>query len=112
MKVRKLIGGGHENDSEYIITEMLDFNQTLGAVLDYAEKDGNTLVLVTADHETGGFALSSNQDNYNEVKGTFSTGGHTATMIPIFAYGPSSEEFTGIYENYNVFHKIIGILIP
>ncbi|WP_422861546.1 alkaline phosphatase [Flagellimonas sp. W118] len=102
--------GGHENDAEYIITEMLDFNQTLGAVLDYAEKDGNTLVLVTADHETGGFALSSNQDNYNEVKGTFSTGGHTATMIPIFAYGPGSEEFTGIYENYNVFHKIMGIL--
>ncbi|WP_420320034.1 alkaline phosphatase [Flagellimonas sp.] len=99
--------GGHENNADYIITEMMDFDKTLGAILDFAEKDGNTLVLVTADHETGGFALSSNNNNYNDVKGTFSTGGHTATMIPIFAYGPGSEKFKGIYENYKVFHKII-----
>ncbi len=102
--------GGHENNADYIITEMMDFNQTVGAVLDFAERDGNTLVLVTADHETGGFALSSKSNDYNQVEGTFSTGGHTATMIPIFAYGPGSEKFTGIYENYNVFHKIMGIL--
>ncbi|WP_223826595.1 alkaline phosphatase [Flagellimonas sp. S3867] len=104
--------GGHENDANYIITEMLDFDQALGVILDYAEKDGNTLVLVTADHETGGFALSSNKNNYNDVTGTFSTGGHTATMIPIFAFGPGSNRFTGIYENYNVFHKIMHILNP
>ncbi|WP_168796295.1 alkaline phosphatase [Flagellimonas onchidii] len=102
--------GGHANDAEYIITEMLDFDKTLGAVLDFAEKDGNTLVLVTADHETGGFALSSTGGNYNEVQGTFSTGGHTSTMIPIFAYGPGSDSFTGIYENYKVFHKIMHVL--
>lgn len=102
--------GGHENDANYIITEMLDFDKTLGVILDYAEKDGNTLVLVTADHETGGFALSSTDNNYNKVKGTFSTGGHTATMIPIFAYGPGSELFGGIFENYNVFHKLMQIL--
>ena len=102
--------GGHDNNANYIVTEMLDFDKTLGTILDYAEKDGNTLVLVTADHETGGFALSSSEGNYNEVKGTFSTGGHTSTMIPIFAYGPGSESFGGIYENYNVFHKIIHIL--
>ncbi|MEX0312902.1 MAG: alkaline phosphatase [Allomuricauda sp.] len=102
--------GGHENNSDYIITEMLDFDKTLGAVLDYAEKDGNTLVLVTADHETGGFALSSNKNNYNKVQGTFSTGGHTATMIPIFAYGPGSNQFDGVYENYTVFHKIMQVL--
>ncbi|MGW9687053.1 alkaline phosphatase [Flagellimonas sp. 2504JD1-5] len=102
--------GGHENDANYIVTEMLDFDKTLGTILDYAEKDGNTLVLVTADHETGGFALSSNNNNYNDVKGTFSTGGHTVTMIPIFAYGPGSDRFKGIYENYNVFHKIMHVL--
>ena len=99
--------GGHQNSPDYIITEMMDFDKTLGVILDFAEKDGNTLVLVTADHETGGFALSSNNNNYNDVKGTFSTGGHTATMIPIFAYGPGSERFNGIYENYKVFHKIM-----
>ena len=102
--------GGHANDAKYIIAEMQDFDKMLGAVLDYAEKDGNTLVLVTADHETGGFALSSNKNNYNQVEGTFSTGGHTSTMIPIFAYGPGSEQFNGIYSNYKVFHKIRDLL--
>ena len=101
--------GGHANDANYIITEMQDFDKALGAILDYAEKDRNTLVLVTADHETGGFALSSSKNNYNKVEGTFSTGGHTSTMIPIFAYGPGSDLFTGIYSNYKVFHKILNL---
>lgn len=101
--------GGHANDANYIITEMQDFDKALGAILDYAEKDGNTLVLVTADHETGGFALSSKMNNYNQVEGTFSTGGHTSTMIPIFAYGPGSDLFTGIYSNYEVFHKMLKV---
>ncbi|NQZ60426.1 MAG: alkaline phosphatase, partial [Lentisphaeraceae bacterium] len=54
--------GGHDNDGEYIISEMLDFNKTLGQVLKYAEKNKNTLVVVTADHETGGFTLASKND--------------------------------------------------
>ena len=45
--------GGHANNSEYIVAEMLDFNKAVGAVLDFAKEDGNTLVIVTADHETG-----------------------------------------------------------
>ena len=102
--------GGHANDANYIITEMQDFDKTLGAVLDFAEKDGGTLVLVTADHETGGFALSSSKNNYDQVEGTFSTGGHTSTMIPIFAYGPGSEKFNGIYSNFEVFHRILALL--
>ncbi|TMU57359.1 alkaline phosphatase [Flagellimonas algicola] len=102
--------GGHANDANYIITEMQDFDKALGVILDYAEKDGNTLVVVTADHETGGFALSSDKNNYDQVVGTFSTGGHTSTMIPIFAYGPGSEQFNGIYSNFEVFHKILGLL--
>src|SRR5690606_32415090 len=49
--------GGHANNTEYIISEMLDFDSAVGSVLDFAEKDGNTLVIITADHETGGFAI-------------------------------------------------------
>ncbi len=48
---------GHDNDSEYLIAEMLDFEKTIAVALDFAMKDGNTLVVVTADHETGGLAL-------------------------------------------------------
>jgi len=87
--------GGHANDANYIIEEMKDFDKTIGEALDFAEKDGNTLVIVTADHETGGLALSSakvrKQDDYRGIAPTFSTGGHTAALIPVFAYGPGSE---------------------
>lgn len=109
--------GGHDNDADYLITELLDFDKALGVALNFAEKDGNTLVVVTADHETGGFALSSTpkltesgtmSSDYNEITGTFSTGGHTTTLIPVFAYGPGAEAFTGIYENTGIFDKIVA----
>jgi alkaline phosphatase len=98
--------GGHANDANYLIQEVIDFDKAIGAALDFAEKDGNTLVIVTADHETGGFALSSDK-SYNKIKGTFSTGGHTATLIPVFAFGPGSEVFNGIYENTKIYNKIM-----
>ncbi len=50
--------GGHDNDGPYVVNEMLDFDRTIGIVLEFAEKDGNTLVIVTADHETGGMGLN------------------------------------------------------
>ena len=107
--------GGHANDADFLISELIDFDDTIGKALDFAEKDGNTLVIVTADHETGGFTLSSTQkkrkngknySDYNEITGTFSTKGHSATLIPVFAYGPGAELFSGIYENTEIFHKI------
>ena len=102
--------GGHDNDVNYLITELIDLDNTLGTLLDFAEKDGETLIVVTGDHETGGFTLASNGDNYNEIKPSFSTDGHSATMIPVFAYGPGAEKFGGIYENTQIFHKIMSLL--
>ena len=98
--------GGHANDAEYIIEEVKDFDKTLGVTLDFAERDGNTLVVVTADHETGGFALSSGE-SYNDLVGTFSTGGHTPDLIPVFAYGPGAESFAGIYENTGIYDRMV-----
>lgn len=104
--------GGHANDANYIIEEMKDFDKVIGEALDFAEKDGNTLVVVTADHETGGFALSSakvrRQDDYRGLAPTFSTGGHTAALIPVFAYGPGAERFKGIYQNQEIFGKMLA----
>ena len=108
--------GGHANDADYLISELIDFDDAVGKALDFAEKDGNTLVIVTADHETGGFTLSStlketedgkSYSDYSEITPTFSTNGHSATLIPVFAYGPGSESFSGIYENTEIFHKIL-----
>lgn len=108
--------GGHANDAEYLISELIDFDDAIGKALNFAEKDGNTLVIVTADHETGGFTLSStpkkeedgtSYSDYNEITGTFSTKGHSATLIPVFAYGPGAEAFSGVYENTDIFNKIL-----
>jgi len=101
--------GGHDNDADYLISELLDFDETLGAVLDFAEKDGETLVVVTADHETGGFTLASNKGDYNDISPSFSTGGHSGTMVPVFAYGPGSENFGGIYENTAIYSKLLSL---
>ena len=104
--------GGHANDGEYIVTEVQDFDRTLGVALDFAEEDGNTLVVVTADHETGGFSLVAGKrgeiPDYGLVDFGFSTGGHSASMVPVFAYGPGAEAFGGIYQNTEIHHKILS----
>jgi alkaline phosphatase len=103
---------GHNNDAEYLISEMIDFDNTIGKALDFAEKDGNTLVIVVADHETGGFALAANDAkgmhaDYNSIAPVFATSGHTTTLIPSYAYGPGAENFIGFYQNNDIFGKIL-----
>lgn len=109
---------GHDNNAPYLVSELIDFDNAIGKALDYAEKDGNTLVIVTSDHETGGFTLASKKkktkdgktySDYSEIDMTFSTSGHSATLVPVFAYGPGSEEFVGIYENTDIFKKIMNV---
>jgi alkaline phosphatase len=101
--------GGHANKSDYIISEMLEFNRAIGAVLDFAEKDGNTLVIVTADHETGGYAIQ-NGSEMGKIDGAFTSDYHTADLIPVFAYGPGAKDFAGIYENTAIFDKMKKLL--
>mgnify|MGYP003663831331 CR=1 FL=1 len=98
--------GGHDNDAEYLISELLDFDKTIGVALDFARENRETLVVVTADHETGGFTLGSDRGDYNNIKPTFSTDGHSATMIPVFSMGPGETLFGGVYENTEIYHKM------
>ncbi len=98
--------GGHANDSDWIVDEMLDFDRTLNAILDWAEQDGETLVVVTADHETGGYAINKGILDEFAFETAFTTKKHTATMVPVFAYGPSSELFAGMYENTAIHAKM------
>ncbi|MEJ7587791.1 MAG: alkaline phosphatase [Ferruginibacter sp.] len=98
--------GAHANDGDYVIKEMLDFDKAIGAALDFAEKDGNTLVIITADHETGGLALTGGDMKTGNVEMKFITKSHTGTMIPVFAVGPQAETFSGIYENTDIFLKM------
>lgn len=99
--------GGHDNNIDYITSEMIDFDIVVGKVLDFAEKDGNTLVIVTADHETGGLALDGGSIAEGTLDASFSSDHHTGVMVPVFAYGPGSECFGGIYENTELFFKMM-----
>ena len=102
--------GGHANNTIYIVNEMLDFDRSIGKALEFAEKDGETLIIVTADHETGGMAIVGGNMNSGMVKAAFPTGDHTAIMVPIFAYGPGAEDFTGIMENTDIAKNIMKLL--
>ena len=106
---------GHGNQTENMIAEVNDFERTVNEVLDYAEKNGETLVIVTADHETGGFTLGAAGDNYSGadysvIEPTFATTNHSAALVPVFAFGPGAEKFMGVYENTDIFHKLVSLL--
>lgn len=96
---------GHANQAAPLISEMRDFEKTVKKALDFAAEDGETLVIVTADHETGGMAINEGSKMRN-MDVLFTTNGHTATMVPVFAFGPQAELFTGIYENTEIYYKM------
>lgn len=101
---------GHFNDLDLLMQETHDFDHTVGKILEWAAKDGETLVVVTADHETGGLTLIDGDKDKGEIKCKFSTTGHSGVMVPVYAFGPGAELFTGIYENTDIFHKIKSLL--
>lgn len=100
--------GGHDNSVGYVVEEMLDFDRTVGEVLKYAAEDGHTLVIITADHETGGMSVHNADPKKGKVEGRFTTGSHSSVMVPVFAYGPGADAFMGIYENTEIFHKMLA----
>ncbi|PYF74417.1 alkaline phosphatase [Pedobacter nutrimenti] len=102
--------GGHANDLPYAVTELLDFDKAVAAALRFAEKDQHTLVVVTADHETGGLSLLDCDEQTGYVYGTFSTNDHTNVPVPVFAYGPGSRQFTGVYQNTAIYDKILELI--
>jgi len=99
--------GGHDQDIDYVTSELMDFDNTVAKALDFAKKDGETLVIVTADHETGGLTITDGDMKNKTIIANFSTDHHTSVMVPVFAYGPGAEEFGGIYENTEVFEKMM-----
>jgi len=98
----------HANLEDETIDETLDFDKAVGLALDFAKTDGHTLVIVTADHETGGVTITGGNREKNQAKLSFSTKDHTAVMVPVYAFGPGAEKFTGIYDNTDIFKKILA----
>lgn len=100
---------GHANNKDASVNEMLDFDRAIKIAFDFADQNPNTLVIITADHETGGMALTGGDLASGEVEATYATTGHTSVMVPVFAYGAGAIEFAGIYENTDIFSKILTL---
>ena len=101
---------GHYNDIEGVISEAIDFDTAITEAIKFADRDGETLVVITADHETSGLSLLDGAMNTNKIEADFASHDHTGVMVPIFAYGPGSGKFQGVYENTALFSKILHAL--
>ncbi len=99
----------HTNDRNWLRAEMADFDKTVQAALEFAAADGETLVVVTGDHECGGLALTQSELR-KQFSPTFSSKAHTATLVPVYAFGPQARLFSGVYENTEIYFKMRSVL--
>lgn len=100
----------HHGKLAEMMEEIFDFDRTAGAVLDWASRHPGTLVVITADHNTGAFALTGGHLEKGEITAQFGSGSHDGVAVPVYAFGAGSGAFTGIYENTDIFHKILEAL--
>lgn len=110
IEAAQIDSGGHSNNVGTIVTEGIDFDRAITKAIQFADNNPGTLVVITADHETGGFSIPHGDMKTSTIEGDFTTDDHSATLIPVFSYGSGSENFTGVYENNEIFHKILKAL--
>ena len=100
----------HENKTPGVVFETLDFDRAIGAALKFAASNGETLIIVTADHETGGMTINGGDYKTGKVIAKYTSGGHTGIAVPIYAFGPGAEQFTGFMENTDIAKKMMKLL--
>lgn len=104
----------HGNDAERLLFLMRDFDSTIAAAMDFADRTPGTLVVVTADHETGGLTIPSNKEDFKQSESgldySFSTGGHTGSMVPVYLYGTGADRITGVMDNTQLSQRIMQLL--
>ena len=101
----------HGNDFPSAVKELLDFDKAIAEAIKFADEDGNTLVVISADHETSGLAVWDGDPKKGNVEGVHVSGGHTAIPVPLFAYGPHAQDFMGVQGNEQVAQKILKLLL-
>lgn len=100
----------HNNNAPGVIRETLDFDRAIGAALAFAAKNKETLIVVTADHETGGMTINGGNNKTGDVTAKFTSPEHTGVCVPVFAFGPGAEQFGGFMENTEVAKKMMKLL--
>lgn len=102
--------GSHDNDTPYVLREVKDFDAAIETALNFAKEDGETLVIVTADHETGGMTINGPYGDTSKIQIAWTTTGHTGVPVPLMAYGPHAIEFTGWWDNTEIGQKVAELL--
>ena len=98
----KIDYAGHSDCFPASVIEQLGFDLAVAEALRFADSNGETLVVVTADHETGGLTILDGDLETGHVLAVYNSDDHTPTVVPVFAYGPGSREFTGTYINIEI----------
>jgi alkaline phosphatase len=94
----------HANDTDRVIRQILLFDMAVCEAVEFAQRDEHTLVVVTADHETGGLKLEPT--GTSGIKVMWTIGNHTAANVPIWAYGPGAKSFSGTMDNTDIAKRI------
>lgn len=103
---------GHDHKSDYLLSELNDFAEAVDYAYQFVKNDGNSLLVVTADHETGGMAITGGKRSGEDLKLSFTTKGHSAEMVGVFAFGQGEDTFKGVYENNMIGRKMINLFDP
>ena len=94
--------GGHGNNPDQSVNGVLMNDFLAKAALDFAMKHPDTLVVVTADHETGGLCVAPNKANPRKPHIHYMTGNHTGEPVDIYAFGPGADRFNAVLENTDI----------
>jgi len=105
-------GEGHANSVDGVVEGVRELDRAVAAMLDWAAPRGDTLIVVTADHDTGGMGIVGGTYDESTAEIRWATTGHTSQWVPVFAFGPGAEHFTGVIDNTDVpilFAELLGI---
>lgn len=108
----KIDYAGHSDCFPASVVELLGFDLAVAEALKFADSNGETLVVVTADHETGGLTIIDGDVESGHVLAIYNSDDHTPTVVPVFAYGPGSRAFGGTYINTEIARTIKKLVKP
>ena len=98
---------GHSNDIERNVLETIEFSKTVQTIFDRVARRNDTLILVTADHETGGLQVHKNNGQGRVPDISWSTGGHTVSNVPLYGWGVNADSICGLMNNTDLV-KVTG----
>ena len=98
----------HQNNSADVMSCLTSFDEAIGVALDFAAQSGDTLVIVTGDHETGSLRISETRTGRLRLE--WATVEHTGVSVPVFAFGPGAERFRGMYDNTDIAKRLFALM--